>query len=51
MKKTYIQPQVEITELEAHNVIMASLSLGEDITSGTVSADAPELHDWSFFED
>jgi len=47
--KKYIQPQIEITELEAHKVIMASLTLGDDITTGTVPADASELH--NFFED
>jgi len=45
--KKYIQPQIEITELETHKVIMASIAIGDDITSGTVGADATEFH-WDF---
>lgn len=50
MKKKYIQPMVEVCEVESNAIVMTSLSFGEDLTSGTTPADAPDFQDWNFFE-
>lgn len=49
MKKNYIQPMIEVTEIESNGVVMTSLSFGDDITTGTTPADAPALQNWDFF--
>lgn len=51
MKKTYIQPMLEVTEVAASQVIMTSLSFGEDITTGNTGADAPAFNDFIFFDE